>query len=453
MIPIVTPEEMNEIDRAAAEPVDELIGRAGAAVARCALDLLGGSYGRRVVVIEGRGNNGNDGRDAAKRLRRRGVRVSELDALEPPARLPPCDLVIDAAFGTGFRGEYTAPDPGGAPVLAVDIPSGVDGLTGVASGRPLSADVTVTFAALKPGLLFADGASMSGRVEVADIGLDAFGAGARLVELADAGSWLPPRPRDTNKWKAAVWAVAGSPGMTGAAHLCARSAYRAGAGYVRLSSPGLDHDPGAPTEAVGVPLPEGDWAGAVLDEIGRFEALVLGPGLGRRAETGGSLRDVLEQSEVPAVVDGDALNLLGTEAPGVLSQRRGPTVLTPHDGEYASLTGSAPGADRIEATRSLAALTGSVVLLKGPTTTIAGPDGQVLVCTSGSDRLATAGTGDVLSGVIAAFLARGVDAELAAAAGAVVHGTAAGRGRRVGLVASDLPELVSDVLGALDRPG
>lgn len=453
VIPIVTPEEMNEIDRAASEPVDVLIGRAGAAVARCALDLLGGSYGRRVVIVEGKGNNGNDGRDAAERLRRSGVRVIEVDATEAPSPLPTCDLVIDAAFGTGFRGEYEAPDAGEAAVLAVDIPSGVDGLTGVASGRPLTADLTVTFAALKPGLLFADGASASGQVEVADIGLDTSTARARLVEPADVASWLPPRSRDTNKWKAAVWAVAGSPGMTGAGHLCAHSAQRAGAGYVRLSSPGLDHDPGAPTEAVGVPLPEEDWAGNVLEELDRFDALVMGPGLGRSVKTGESIARVLKRSGIPVVLDGDALFLLGTDAAAVLAGRGGSTVLTPHDGEYARLTGSPPGADRLGAVRDLASRTGSIVLLKGATTVVADPDGLVLVCTAGSNRLATAGTGDVLSGVIAAFLARGVDAHQAAAAAAVVHGVAAWRGRRVGLVASDLPELVSDVLGSLGRPG
>src|SRR5689334_2056337 len=153
MIPIVTPDEMAAIDRAAPEPVDVLVARAGKAVALRALAMLGGAYGRRVVVVAGKGNNGNDGRDATRRLRERGVRVDVLDAstVGPRERLGPCDLVIDAAYGTGFRGEYEAPDPNGAPVLAVDIPSGVSGSTGEAAPGAVRADATVTFAALKPG--------------------------------------------------------------------------------------------------------------------------------------------------------------------------------------------------------------------------------------------------------------------------------------------------------------
>ena len=165
---------MGAIDAAAPEPVEVLIGRAGAAVARAVVDLLGGTYGRRVVVLAGKGNNGNDGRDAARRLRRRGMRVHVLDAADLPEVLPACDLVIDAAYGTGFRGEWTPPTAP-APVLAVDIPSGVDGLTGQMPGGALTAARTVTFAALKPGLLLRPGADRAGQVDVADIGLDVSG--------------------------------------------------------------------------------------------------------------------------------------------------------------------------------------------------------------------------------------------------------------------------------------
>jgi len=190
VIPIVTPEEMGAIDAAAPESVEVLIGRAGAAVARAVVDLLGGTYGRRVVVLAGKGNNGNDGRDAARRLRRRGMRVHVLDAADLPQALPACDLVIDAAFGTGFRGEWTPPTVS-APVLAVDIPSGVDGLTGQMPGGALIAARTVTFAALKPGLLLPPGADRAGQVDVADIGLDVTGARTHVVEGADVAAWLP----------------------------------------------------------------------------------------------------------------------------------------------------------------------------------------------------------------------------------------------------------------------
>ena len=208
MIPIVTPVEMAAIDAAAPEPVEVLIGRAGAAVARVAIEMLGGTYGRRVVVLAG---NGNDGRDAARRLRRRGVRVIEVDAHGAPSMLPSADLVIDAAFGTGFRGDWSAPESS-APVLAVDIPSGVDGLTGSESERVLRAERTVTFAALKPGLLLPPGSELTGEIEVADIGLDTSTATASLLTDDDVAAIVPDRLAEAHKWKAAVWVAAGSPG-------------------------------------------------------------------------------------------------------------------------------------------------------------------------------------------------------------------------------------------------
>ena len=172
---IVTPEEMAAIDAAAPEPVDELIQRAGGAVARAALEMLGGAYGRRVTILAGKGNNGADGIEAGRRLAERGVRCRVIDADAPVGKLPAADLVIDAGYGTGFRGSFTPPElpTPTTPVLAVDIPSGVLGLTGQAAGRPWSATRTITFAAWKPGLMLADGPGLAGEVVVADIGLDA----------------------------------------------------------------------------------------------------------------------------------------------------------------------------------------------------------------------------------------------------------------------------------------
>lgn len=447
VIPIVTPEEMRAIDRAAPEPVEVLVDRAGAATARAALRLLGGAYGRRVTVLAGTGHNGDDGRAAATRLRRRGVRCRVLGLDDLPARVERCDLVIDAVLGTGFRGDYRAPEvPEEVPVLAVDIPSGVDGVTGVAAERVLAAAATVTFAALKPGLLLHPGAGLAGPVEVADIGLDTSSARAHLVTGADVSAWLPERPVDAHKWRSAVWVVAGSPGMTGAAHLATSAAQRAGAGYVRLSSPGVDDDPRRPTEAVGVPLPAEGWAGAVLDGLHRFRAAVVGPGLGRGEATAAEVRALLAGAEVPVVVDGDGLTALGDDPGAVLRGRPAPTVLTPHDGELAGLTGAPPGADRFEAARRLAAGTGAVVLLKGPTTVIAEPGGAVLVTTTGDARLATAGTGDVLAGIVGALLAGGLDAHRAAAAAAHLHGRAGALASGHGLVAGDLVDRLPAVL-------
>ena len=205
MLPVLTPEEMRAVDRAAPAPAAVLVERAGSAVARAALSMLGGAYGRRVVVVAGKGNNGADGRVAADHLRRRGVRVEVIDAGDEPERLPTSDLVIDAAYGTGFRGDYSAPDPAGAPVLAVDIPSGIDGLTGEAQEGAVRATATVTFAALTTALLLGAGFEHAGRVSVADIGLDVSRATIHVVEASDVAAWLPARQRTSHKWKSAIW--------------------------------------------------------------------------------------------------------------------------------------------------------------------------------------------------------------------------------------------------------
>ena len=439
MIPITTPEEMRRVDEAAPEPVEELIDRAGAALARAAVDILGGTYGRRVVVVAGPGNNGADGRAAARRLRIAGVRVVEIDAIGAPAALPPADLVIDAAFGTSINRDYLAPEPAGAPVLAADIPSGIDGLTGTELGRAVRAHRTVTFQALKPGLLLEPGRGAAGRVEVADIGLDVSDVSAHRVESDDVRAWVPRRPADAHKWRSAVWVIAGSPGMTGAAHLAARAALRSGAGYVRLSTPGGSGHDGAPTEAVQVALTPPGW-GASLDED-KIAAAVIGPGLGR--DQGSEVDAALARLGCPVVLDGDGLT---TASMAAIRSRPGPTILTPHDGEFRTLTGAVPSHDRFAAARELAASTSAVVLLKGPVTVVADPAGRVLVATSGDQRLATAGSGDVLAGIIGALLARGTPAPKAAAAAAHVHGLAALGGPRVGLVAGDLPDLVAPTL-------
>jgi hydroxyethylthiazole kinase-like uncharacterized protein yjeF len=454
MLPVLTPDEMAAVDAAAPESVEVLIGRAGAALARQALAILGGGYGRRVVVVAGKGNNGNDGREAARLLQQRGVRVQVIAAPDAPPALPASDLVIDAAYGTGFRGEYIAPDPAGAPVLAVDIPSGVDGLTGEAGGRPAPAVHTETFAALKPGLLFHPGRALAGEVTVADIGLDVSGARAGLVDAADVAGWIPARPSDSHKWRAAVMVAAGSPGMTGAAHLAARAAYRAGAGMVRVATPGLEADPGLPTEAVGIGAPAAGWDAVVLEQLDRMGALVLGPGLGRGAPAVAAIHHLVGMAAVPVVVDGDGLSALGGQAKDILARRspEASTILTPHDGEFARLAGAPPGSDRIAAARGLAADTGTIVLLKGPTTVVAHPDGRVRLSTTGDARLATAGTGDVLSGIIGALLARGVDALDAAAAGAWLHGRAAQAGPAQGLIASDVVEALPSALAAVAAP-
>src|SRR5215207_5613027 len=220
MVAIVTPEEMRAIDAAAPVPEATLIARAGGALAWSARRLIGGTYGRRVVVLAGKGNNGADGRVAADRLGRWGAQVHVIAVDQAPPHITGCDLVVDAAYGTGFHGAWDPPDVGDIPVLACDLPSGVDGATGEAQGAVLAATATATFAALKPGLVFPPGRELAGRVNIVDIGLDTSGARCHMVEAVDAAAWLPERDPSAHKWRAAVWGVAGSPGMFGAAHLC-----------------------------------------------------------------------------------------------------------------------------------------------------------------------------------------------------------------------------------------
>jgi len=459
MRPVVTVAEMREADAAAPVPEATLVRRAGTAAARAALAMLGGAYGRRVVVVAGKGNNGADGRVAGELLARRGARVT---IVGPGGPVPACALVIDAALGTGLRGPYDAPAvPPGAKVLAVDIPSGVHGDTGEAPGRPMRATRTVTFAALKPGLLQGEGPRVAGVLEVADIGLGELHPHVMLAEDADVVRCVPARSPDSHKWVTAVVVVAGSPGMEGAAVLAANGAARAGAGMVRLGVPGVTStarssaSPGVswPIEAVRFPLTsagEAGWADDVLEVTQRCRALVVGPGLGRDEATQAQVRRLVSRVTVPVVVDADGLYALGgaDQARAVVAGDR-PVVLTPHDGEYARLLGGPPGSDRVAAARRLASALGVTALVKGSLTAVASPHGEIVLSAAGSSRLATAGTGDVLSGVIGAFLARGMPAHLAAALGAHVHGRAATLGPEEGLVSGDLPVLVSRVLSSV----
>ena len=471
MIPVVTPAEMAAIDAAAPEGTDVLVERAGAAVAVVAVEMLtgrsegaaavvepgrpsGAARRRRrrhtVVIIAGRGNNGADGRAAARYLKRAGAtcRVVAPDSAE----VPPGDLLIDAAYGTGLNRPWHPPAgaAGVGDVLAVDIPSGVDGLTGEVRGGALEAARTVTFAALKPGLLLHPGRRLAGTVSIADIGLDVGSATAHLLETADVADRWPRRPDDAHKWRSACWVVAGSPPMRGAASLASLAALRAGAGYVRLSVPGGQADAAVPTEVVFHPLPAEGWHEHL--DTSRFGSLVVGPGLGPGPQNAASVRALVASAAVPLVLDGDALAALGTGVAAILAEARSPVVLTPHDGEYEALAGRRPGADRLAAARSLAAA-GATVLLKGPTTVVAAPDGEARLVTAGDARLATAGTGDVLAGMIGALLAQGADPLDAASLAAHVHGMAGSLSPPVGLIAGDLLGAVPAALAtALEPP-
>ncbi len=459
MIPVLTPEHVRNADTAALAMVSDsqvFIRRAGHAVARAAKQMMNGAYGRRVALIAGPGNNGNDGRVAARWLTEWGASVSEFpaDAVSESVFVPrEYDLVIDAAYGIGFRGEWSAPIVIDVPVLAVDVPSGLDALTGEVRGGVIPARRTVTFAVLKTGMVLNDGPSVCGEIDIVDVGIDPVDSvDTCVVEAADVAAWLPPRTRGAHKWNHAVRVIAGSPGMGGAASLVSAAAMRAGAGIVHLSWR-QGETLSVPTEVVGRPLPESDWARFVATDDVRFDSLVIGPGLGRGDDVGVEVRGVLQSVGLPAVVDGDGLVAAVDPVGGysALESRRSSTVLTPHDGEFAALGGDATTADRIEATRRLSRVTGCVVLRKGPTTIISDPDGAVYLVVSGDERLATAGSGDVLAGIIGAFLARGLSAHEAAAAGAFVHGMAGSSCAVEGTIARDIVATLSDVLSEVSR--
>ncbi len=447
MIPILKPADVKAIDERALrhETLDEILNRVGAVVAAQAIEMLPDPTNARVIVLAGPGLNGADARVTAEKLADHGVSVDLLDALALPAKIAQCDLIIDGAFGIGLSRPWSAPDVGAAAVLAIDIPSGIDGLSGEALGSPLKATRTITLGGYKAGLLLGDGPDYCGQVVVGDIGLPGNDVRSRLIERSDLARWLPRRPRTHHKWDNALLIAAGSPGMTGAARLASGAAMRTGSGYVHLMTL-ADPDPGLASEVVSShafsdPAPQ----------YTRFKAAIIGPGLSTTAPATSLVNEILVHFDGPVVIDGDGLTAL-VDTPDLLAGRRQPAVLTPHDGEYRRLLGHAPDQDRLGAAQRLAQALHCVVVLKGPATVIANSEGGVRVSNSGDQRLATAGTGDVLAGIIGALLAQGVDPFDAASAGAYLHGATGALGHSVGLIASDLVPLIPLAYESLTSP-
>jgi ADP-dependent NAD(P)H-hydrate dehydratase / NAD(P)H-hydrate epimerase len=419
----------------AGHDVDAMMQRAGAAVAEELMRRF--SDARRIALHAGGGANGGDGRIAAEILRGQGRELVE----ERP------DVVIDALLGTGLKGaprDDTSQlieriNSAGVPVVAVDIPSGVNASTGEVAGAAVRCDVTVTMHGRKVGLTVAPGRFLAGDVAVADIGLESAETEHRLVRpeiLAE----VPRRSSGDNKYTAGhVLVVGGSRGMTGAPALAARAALRADAGYVTIAAP-AESLPVLETlvlEAVKRPLEQAFEAAAKAD------ALAIGPGLGREKESKALVRRLLAEMEVPAVVDADALFEL---EPG---EWPAPRVLTPHEGELARLLGRESkeiAAHRLASVQEAAERFDSVVVLKGEDSLVAGPGRGVLVCALGRSSLATAGTGDVLTGITASFLAKGLEPQRAAAAACAAQQLASREAPRYGLVASDVVEALPLVL-------
>jgi ADP-dependent NAD(P)H-hydrate dehydratase / NAD(P)H-hydrate epimerase len=502
VLPVITPAEAGRLDRASTVGVDVLMDRAGRAVANAAV-AMGATYGKRLVVLVGPGNNGGDGYVAARLLRERGVgvRVRALSGPKTDAAVLACeraaatgvmienlvepepfDLVIDALFGGGFR-------PGTDPtvdawidsdqrVLAVDIPSGVDPLTGKVDGGAFRAERTVTFGAHKVGHVLNQGPDYSGLVEVADIGLPVPQPAMYLTEESDVP--IPRRTRTAHKWSAgSVLVVGGAVGMTGAAVMAARAALHFGAGAVGLAVP----DPAAQVAASTAP----ELLHHRLEDIPeRYQVLVIGPGLGRDHDD--LATKLISTWSGPVVVDADALSLVtesdsksvpvsppsggrageagrgvvpvspprggraGEAGRGVVpvSPPRGGrageagrgVVLTPHAGEFEGMGGGEPLPENATA---LAQKLGAIVLLKGNPTVIAGSE-RPWIINSGGPELATIGTGDVLAGMLGALLAQGLEPAVAARTAAFWHGTAGARlARRTTVTATGLIEEIGRI--------
>jgi NAD(P)H-hydrate epimerase len=491
--PLYVADEMRAADAWAIEragvPSLDLMERAGSGLARAAAAAAGGGP---VCVVVGRGNNGGDGLVAARLLRADGHDVRVLaaaplegvrgdaaanlerlggEAPEPfaPERLEGAGAVVDALLGTGFEGQPRDPlaaviaalgeQP--APVVACDVPSGVDASTGQVLGAAVRAAVTATFHGSKVGLWVEPGKSHAGTVEVVEIGIPR-GApapgGHGLISERLLGLY-PRRARTGSKFDSGVVVVAGgSAGMTGAPTMAARSAQRAGAGYVQVAVPAsvqpsvdlrlLEQMTRALPERDGGHTPEG------VDELTgmaeRAGSVVLGPGLGRSPGAAEFARRSAAALAAPLLLDADGLNAHAGRLAG-LRERPGPTVLTPHAAELARLLGVEPAdveRSRLACARRAAEESGAVVLLKGDDTIVAAPGGPVAVSPGGSPALATAGTGDVLSGLIGALLAKRLAPFEAAALGALAHGLA---GRAAGERLGPDHVMAGDVIDALPR--
>jgi len=468
-------------------PEGVLMQRAAAGLARRCASLLadrGGVYGSSVLLVVGAGNNGGDALFAGARLARRGATVRAL--LVAPDRVhaaglsalvraggttvtappPTVDLIVDGIVGIGARGGLRgvaahaaeivadlrdrATDP--PVVVSVDVPSGVDVDTGAVEGPAIRADVTVTFGCLKPALVVGPAAVLAGQVDLVDIGLPWLDArpAVWIPEATDIARWWPQPAANSDKYSRGVAGVAtGSTAYPGAALLSVAGALAGPAGMIRYAGPVAADVVRAHPSVVTAPR---------VSQAGRVQAWLCGCGSGTDERAQDELRAVLGSS-VPVVLDADALTLLSdSDLAGWLRRRDAPTVVTPHDREYARLAGDHVGPDRLDAARRLAARLGVVALLKGDRTVVATPDGTAWANPTGTSALATAGTGDVLAGLLVSLLAGGLAADRAAVAAAYVHGLAGrwaanGPDGPVPVTSVDVAAVLPKVVGSLATAG
>jgi len=480
---LVTSEQMRMIERRASEvgiPTAVLMEHAGRAVAHVACEFLRERGGGRVLVVCGKGNNGGDGLCAARHLQNAGVPVRgmllardqdlsgdaaanlraaraagiEVDNVVGPvdaalrAALSGYQLVVDAIFGTGFRGPAVglaaraieALNGSGVPVLAVDVPSGLEADTGRVEGPCVRAAVTVTMGFPKVGMVVHPGAEFCGRVVVADLGIprtlvEEVGIRAELSTAAQVRTLLPPRAPDTHKGTyGRVLLVGGSSWFSGAPRLMALGALRAGAGLVRLVVPESIFPAVASSVVEAMPLGLPDEGGVlcnaslelILELVHEADVVGIGPGMTTRGDVPHLVREVIRGSPRPVVLDADGLNVLAGH-PEVLREARSPVVITPHPGELARLLGVSSAEiqrGRIHAAQSASRITGAVTVLKGARTVVTDPNGRLAVIPTGNPGMATGGMGDVLTGAIAALIGQGLGPFDAAWVGAFLHGAA-----------------------------
>lgn len=513
---IVTAGQMREIDRRASTdyfiPSLVLMENAGLRVVEAVDTALEGLENGRVLVLAGKGNNGGDGLVAARHLLNAGVEVDTF-LMGDPAELTPdastnyrilarmtervfpltepdqlerlmssmaeCDVIVDSIYGIGFHGEMPSLETrvvdmvnrAGKPVVAVDIPSGVEADTGRVQGEAIRATWTVTLALPKAGLFLEPGRGYCGILTVGDISiprnlLNDNRLQYNLITEDLVQALFPRRHRDTHKGSFGhVLVVGGSVGLTGAVIMSCQAALRSGAGLVTAAIP-QSLQPVVETRLVEVmtaPLAENVQKAIALEALPALKNLLdtvsvcaVGPGMGRYNEASTIIRFVLEKAGVPVVIDADGLNALAEDI-YVLKDRQVPVILTPHPGEMARLTGLSVAeiqSNRVEIARQFATEWGVTLVLKGYNTIVAAPNQQVYLNITGNPGMATAGSGDVLCGLIAGFLAQGLRPHLAALAGVYVHGKAGDMARQVkgerGLVAMDLVETIPDILKAFE---
>jgi len=508
-VKVTTAAEMRQIDSQAVSkfgiPSIVLMENAGYKVAKKVDEVVGGARNKKICIFSGKGNNGGDGFVAARHLGNLGAKVKiflfgakadvsgdarvnldillktgfdiveiiserDMDKAKVAAALSPC--LVDALLGTGFRGEISGNLAGlieiistaDSQVVAVDVPSGIDADNGQVRGVAVQADHTVTLALPKPGLLFQPGATYAGKITVADIGIPpaviAAGMIKQKVITADAvRRMLPKRQAWLHKGACGrVLVVAGSPGLSGAAALASSAAVRAGAGLVTLATAAGQQAilAGKVTEVMTKALPEtadgvigGEAAGNIKTLAAASDVLAIGPGLGRAEATAAVVRDIVSNIDCPLVVDADGLSALVGNSQ-ILTEAAAVAILTPHAGEMSRLTGLAVdyiNANKLAVARKAALEWEAIVVLKGPGTVVAFPDGEAFINTTGNAGMATGGTGDVLTGVIAGFIAQGLSSHDAAIVGVYIHGLAGDIVAEAGMIGM----MAGDLVGSLPK--